>query len=134
VRKKKENDYARVSPDGKTVAFNLTKTGITNIWTIPVAGGEAKQITFDNEAMNFPCWSPDGKLLAFGVKRGDDSNVAIVPSDGGTPTQLTLDHGLSYAYSWSPDGDKIAFAGFRDGFWNIWWVSRWTKQTKQLTN
>ncbi len=127
-------DYARVSPDGRTVAFNSTKSGITNIWTIPVAGGGAKQITFDNEAMNFPCWSPDGKLLAFGVKRGDDSNVAIVPSDGGTPTQLTFDHGLSYAYSWSPDGDKIAFAGFRDGFWNIWWVSRSTKQTKQLTN
>jgi len=57
-----------------------------------------------------------------------------VPSGGGTPTQLTFDRGLSYAHSWSPDGDKIAFAGFRNGFWNIWWVSRSTKQTKQLTN
>lgn len=127
-------DYARVSPDGRTVAFNSKKTGTINIWTIPIAGGEAKQLTFDNEAMSFPCWSPDGKLLAFQVKRGDDSNVAIVPSGGGTPTQLTFDRGLSYAHSWSPDGDKIAFAGFRNGYWNIWWVSRSTKQTKQLTN
>ena len=37
-------------------------------------------------------------------------------------------------YSFSPDGDKIAFAGFRDGVWNVWWVSRSTKGQKQLTN
>lgn len=97
-------------------------------------GGEAKQLTFDNELMAFPCWSPDGKFLAFQVKRGDDQHVAIILSGGGTPTQLTFDHGLSWPYSWSPDGDKIAFAGFRDGFWNVYWVSRDGKMQKRLTD
>jgi Tol biopolymer transport system component len=127
-------DYARVSPDGKTVAFNSKKSGTINVWTISIEGGEAKQLTFDRELMSFPCWSPDGKFLAFQMKRGDDNNVAMIAGSGGTPTQITFDHGLSWAHSWSPDGDKIAFAGFRNGFWNIWWVSRSTKQEKQLTN
>jgi len=33
-----------------------------------------------------------------------------------------------------PDGDKLVFAGFRDGLWNIWWVSRSTKEQKKLTD
>ena len=40
----------------------------------------------------------------------------------------------TWAGSFSPDGDKIVFAGFRNGVWNLYWVSRSTKQQKQLTN
>jgi eukaryotic-like serine/threonine-protein kinase len=127
-------EFARVSPDGKTVAFNSKKAGTTNIWTIGIEGTDAKQLTFDGELMAFPCWSPDSKFLAFQMKRGENDSVAIIPSSGGTPTQLTFDNGLSWSYSWSPDGDKIAFAGFRNGQWNVWWVSRSTKEQKQLTN
>jgi Tol biopolymer transport system component len=105
-----------------------------NIWTVGLEGGPPKQLTFDNELMGFPCWSPDGKLLAFEMKRGDDTHIAIVPSNGGTVTQLTFDHGQSWTGDWSRDGDKIAFAGFRNGYWNIWWVSRTTKQQGQVTN
>ncbi len=128
-------DFARVSPDGKAVAFNSKKSGTTNVWTISATGGAAKQLTFDRELMAFPCWSPDGKFLAFQVKRGDDQHVAIIQRGGGTmPTQLTFDQGVSFVHSWSPAGEKIAFAGFRNGYWNLWWVSRATKQQKQLTN
>jgi Tol biopolymer transport system component len=42
--------------------------------------------------------------------------------------------GSSYVYSWSADGDKLAFAGERDGIWNIYWISRSTKEQKQLTD
>jgi eukaryotic-like serine/threonine-protein kinase len=127
-------EYARLSPDGKQVAFNSKKSGTTNVWTISIDGRDAKRLTFDNELMAFPCWSPDGKFLAFQMKRGDDQHVAIIPSGGGTPTQITFDHGLSWSHSWSPDGNKIAFAGSRNGIWNIWWVSRLSKEEKQLTN
>jgi Tol biopolymer transport system component len=57
-----------------------------------------------------------------------------MPSSGGEIIQLVSDHGLSWPHSWSADGDKIVFAGRRDGIWNIYWVSRSTKQQKQLTN
>jgi Tol biopolymer transport system component/DNA-binding winged helix-turn-helix (wHTH) protein len=126
--------WPAVSPDGKQIAFNSTKSGTINVWTVSVEGSDPKQLTFDKEQMGWPCWSPDGKLLAFQVKRGDDTNICVMPSSGGEITQLSFDHGQSWAGSWSPDGDKIAFAGLRNGYWNIWWISRTTKQQKQVTN
>jgi Tol biopolymer transport system component/DNA-binding winged helix-turn-helix (wHTH) protein len=124
----------RMSPDGNQFAFNLTKDGIINVVTVPVLGGEPRQVTDDKELAGWPCWSPDGEFLAVEIKRGDDTHIAIVPSKGGPLTQLTFEHGQSWPYSWSPDGDKILFAGARDGVWNLWWVSRSDKTVKQLTH
>jgi serine/threonine protein kinase len=127
-------DVEALSPDGTQVAFNSTKGGTINLWTAKVPDGQPKQLTFDKEFMGFPSWSPDGQWLAFEIGRGDDNYLAIMPSSGGEVIQLVPDHGLSWPHSWSADGDKIAFAGRRDGIWNIYWVSRSTKQNKQLTN
>jgi Tol biopolymer transport system component len=127
--------YARLSPDGKQFAFNLVdETGVINLWTVPISGGPPKQLTFDRELAGFPAWSPDGNFLSFQMKRGDDAYVMIMPSGGGEATQLISDHGRSWPFSFSPDGDKIAFAGDRNGVWNVYWVSRSTKQVKQVTN
>ena len=127
-------DFAHLSRDGKQLAYNSGKTGTINVWKIALDNGEPRQLTFDKELMGWPSWSPDGRLLAFEMKRGDDTHIAIMPSDGGEITQLTFDRGQSWPHSWSPDGDKIAFAGFRNGVWNIWWVSIKDKTQKQLTN
>ncbi len=129
-----DTQYARLSPDGKKVAFNSNKGGPINIWTTSLDGGGAQQLTFDREMMAFACWSPNGQWLGFEMKRGDDSHIAIMPSGGGPATQLTFDKGQSWVHSWSPDGDKIAFAGFRDGYWNVWWVSRSTREQRQVTS
>jgi len=123
-----------LSPDGKQIVFNSKRSGTINVWVISVEGGAPKQLTFDKEMMGFACWSPDGETLAFEIKRGDDTNVAIMPSSGGEITQVTFDKGQSWTHGFSPDGDKILFAGFRNGYWNVFWVSRSTKQQRQLTH
>src|SRR5581483_8549822 len=50
-----------VSPDGKTIAFEL----LGDIYTLPIEGGEAKLIdggmAFDSQ----PRFSPDGQWIAF---------------------------------------------------------------------
>src|SRR6185295_17307017 len=99
----------RISPDASQVAFNFTKDGIINVATMPVMGGELKQLTYDRELAGWPCWSPDGQFLALEIERGDDTHIAIIPSQGGEPVQLTFARGQSWPYSWSPDGDKIVF-------------------------
>ena len=124
----------RMSPDARQVAFNFNKDGIINVATMPVTGGELKQLTYDRELAGWPCWSPDGQFLALEIMRGDDTHIAIIPSQGGEPVQLTFARGQSWPYSWSPDGDKIVFAGERDGVWNLWWVSRSDKSVRQLTH
>jgi TolB protein len=126
--------FPQLSPDAKQVAFNSKKSGTTNLWVVSVEGGEPKQLTFDKEAMGFPCWSPDSKYIAFEMKRGDDNFLAIIPSSGGEVVQLNSGHGQSWAFSFSRDGDKIGFAGFRDGYWNVFWYSRSTKEERQVTH
>jgi Tol biopolymer transport system component len=127
----------RLAPDGRQIAFNSRAGGAINVWTLALADGMTKQLTFDQEMMGFACWSPDGQYLALEMKRGDDTHIAIIPSAGprdGSYTQLTFERGQSWPGSWAPGGDKIAFAGLRDGVWNIWWVSRDGKAQKQVTN
>jgi Tol biopolymer transport system component len=58
----------------------------------------------------------------------------LVPVAGGRVEQLTFGDGQSWPHSFSPDGDRIAFAGERQGVWNIYAVSRTTKQVEQLTH
>ena len=81
--------YARLSPDGRTLAFNSRKGGPVNTWVVALEGGEPRQLTFDKEMMGFPCWSPDGRWLAVEVKRGEETQIALMPSGGGDPVQLT---------------------------------------------
>jgi Tol biopolymer transport system component len=126
--------FCRLSPDGKTIAFNAYSEGNVNLWSYSVENGTEKQLTFDKQLFGFPAWSPDGKWLAGELKRNDDTYVAIVPSEGGTPVQLNSERGQSWTGSWSPDGDKIAFAALRNGVWNIWWISVSTRAQKQVTN
>jgi Tol biopolymer transport system component len=127
-------EYAALSPDGNDVAFNLNQNGAVNVWVASVKTGQRKQLTFDNQLMGFPSWSPDGKFLTFEMQRGDNAYIMVMPSTGGQPTQLTFDQTKDFPAGWSPDGDKIVFASRRNDIWNIYWISRTTKEQKQLTN
>lgn len=126
--------FPRVSPDGRQVAYNVASDGAVNVWVADLTGGAPRQLTFDKQMMGFPSWSPDGKWISFQMQRGDSTYVMIMPPTGGEPLQLTTDKGQSWTHGWSPDSDKVLFAGFRDGVWNVWWVSRTTKKQQMLTN
>jgi Tol biopolymer transport system component/DNA-binding winged helix-turn-helix (wHTH) protein len=128
------NSTMRLSPDGKQIAYNIEQAGEQNIWIAPVANGPPHQLTFDKDMLGFPAWSPDGKFLACEAERNGGTQIFLVPANGGTPIQITADQGgNNWPHAWSPDGDKIVFAGQRNGVWNIWWVSRRTRQEKQVT-
>jgi Tol biopolymer transport system component/DNA-binding winged helix-turn-helix (wHTH) protein len=129
------NSTMRLSPDGKQIAYNIEQSGAQNIWLVPVDSGPPRQLTFDKDFVAFPSWSPDGNFLACEAARNGGTQIVVVPSSGGTPLQLTADQGGdNWPHGWSPDGDKVLFAGRRDGVWNIWWVSRRTRQEKQVTH
>ncbi|HEY7910009.1 MAG TPA: S9 family peptidase [Thermomicrobiales bacterium] len=88
-----------------------------HLFTVPVAGGEATQVTDGPWDDTQPAWSPDGSRIAFVSRRTPDrewTNVAdiyTVPADGGEATQLTQSVGPSSAPCWSPDGTRIAYLG-----------------------
>ncbi|MFD7310124.1 prolyl oligopeptidase family serine peptidase [Promicromonospora sp. NPDC059942] len=56
----------RFSPDGALVAFlRAQPQGASQLWVLPVAGGEAVQVTDRTLGVSGFRWSPDGKRLAF---------------------------------------------------------------------
>lgn len=126
---------ANLSPDGREIAFHvIDEQGVINVWKQMLEGGARTQLTFDTEAMSYPIWSPDGKTLAIEIKRGDHTHIGLVSKDGGAVEPLVTGRGQSWPFSWAPDNDRIAFAGERDGVWNIYTVSRKTKEVRQVTD
>ena len=89
----------------------------THIWTIPVGGGEAKQISSGDYDYHSISWSPDGKSIACISNRTGrddfDSNtdICLLSPEGGPVRQLTNTPGPEYQPFWSPDGERIAFLG-----------------------
>ncbi|MFQ6091176.1 MAG: prolyl oligopeptidase family serine peptidase [bacterium] len=100
----------QVSPDGEriayTVSFDNKETNKTNsdIWLIPVEGGEPLQLTNSPEKDYSPRWAPDGERIAFVSDRDGNSQIWVISVEGGEAKKVTsLSTGLSHPV-WSPDG------------------------------
>ena len=75
-----QNSAVVWTPDGKNFAFVRTQNGVSNIWTVPVAGGKEKQLTTFTTGRIFDFdWTPDGKKLA--VARGESSSDIVLLTD-----------------------------------------------------
>jgi Tol biopolymer transport system component/DNA-binding winged helix-turn-helix (wHTH) protein len=99
----------RVSPDGKTVVFNSGPPGSSNLFTVPLAGGPAKQLTFLDGLNIGGVWSPDGQWIAFASTHGGLRRVWRVRASGG-PARPISSGALSdtFELAWSP-GREILY-------------------------
>ena len=94
-----------VSPDGKTLAFDL----LGDIYTLPIAGGEATNISAGLAWEMQPSWSPDGSRIAFTSDRAGGDNIWTMNPDGSDKEQVTDESfRLLNNATWSPDGRFIA--------------------------
>lgn len=93
-----------VSPDGRTIAFDL----LGDIYTMPITGGTPTRIA---EGLPFemqPRFSPDGAKIAFTSDRGGGDNLWIMNRDGSDKRQVTKEtFRLVTAPDWSPDGQYL---------------------------
>ena len=94
-----------VSPDGRTIAFDL----LGDIYTLPIGGGEATAINSGLAWSMQPRFSPDGREIAFTSDAGGGDNIWIMNADGSDPRALTSESFrlLNNPY-WSPDGEYVA--------------------------
>lgn len=53
---------ARISPDGTTVAFSAQYEGPKDVYTMPLAGGQPRRLTFEGGA-SVVGWTPAGEIL-----------------------------------------------------------------------
>ena len=102
-----------LSPDGQTLVFSWRG----DIWTAPVAGGAAKQLTQHPGVDRQPKFSPDGSRIAFTSDRGAGQQVYVMSSAGDTPQQLTHHTGGHLLEGWYPDGKSLLVSAKRDHHW-----------------
>lgn len=93
-----------VSPDGKTIVFDL----LGDLYTVPIAGGKATRITSGLAFDAQPRYSPDGKTIVFVSDRSGGDNVWTLSTDLRDTTQVSMGNGNLYiSPEWSPDGKYI---------------------------
>lgn len=103
-----------LSPDGKLVAYTVTEiyldknSGKTDIYVIPIEGGEPLKLTNAKASSHSPVWSPDGETIAF--ERG--GQIWLISINGGEAHKLTDIPSGATGIKWSPDGKSIAFTSF----------------------
>ena len=93
-----------VSPDGRSLVFDL----LGDLYTLPIAGGEARALTTGPAYDTQPRFSPDGKTIAFTSDRSGIENIWLVDADGKNPRALTEEKD-SYVRTaaWTPDGTYV---------------------------
>ena len=93
-----------VSPDGKILLFDM----LGQLYTVPIAGGEAKRLTSGMGFNGQPRFSPDGTKIAFISDRGGAENLWIADADGSHAKQLSKDEQSEFASpAWLPDGNFV---------------------------
>jgi Tol biopolymer transport system component len=93
-----------VSPDGKTIAFEL----LGDLYTVPIGGGEARRITDGMAFDSQPRYAPDGSKIAFLSDRDGPENIWIAKNDGTDPKVLTKEKvNVLRSPEWTPDGHYI---------------------------
>ncbi|MBE0592085.1 MAG: PD40 domain-containing protein [Gemmatimonadales bacterium] len=120
--------FAKFSPDGQWIAFTGQYDGDEQVYVMPTAGGEPKQLTwypahgplaprwgYDNQVYG---WSPDGTRVLFRSLRDADGGrtetaLYTVAVDGGLPVKLPMP--TSGAGDFAPDGARMVYSPlFRD--------------------
>jgi TolB protein len=123
------DDGPEVSPDGKWIYFNSTRSGQMQIWRMGLDGKNQERVTNDHKFNDwFPHFSPDGKwivIISYGLDIQPTDHpyykhclIRIMPADASAPPKV-----IAYVYggqgtinvpSWSPDGTHVAFVSNTD--------------------
>ncbi|MHA7099657.1 S41 family peptidase [Roseivirga pacifica] len=98
-------EYPRISPDGKWIAFSSTQYGNADIYIMPINGGEIKQLTFNSAGDRMETWSWDSKTIYFRSGRYNRTAAYTVDIEGRTPKRL-FDHYFNWPHNLAlhPDG------------------------------
>ncbi len=93
-----------VNSQGDTITFDL----LGDIYTMPITGGKATNITNSMAWDMQPRFSPDGKFIAFTTDQGGGDNIWTMNADGTNQKQVTEEKfRLLNQPAWSTDGQYI---------------------------
>jgi len=151
--------FARISPNGQTIAFTGQYDGNTEIYKMPIDGGMPVRLTYtatlDRDLISdrmgpnniVMAWTPDGQQITYRSRKHSFNSfrgaLYNVPVSGGLSDELPFVNGGFCSYS--ADGKKIAFnrvfrefrtwkyykGGMAD---DVWIFDFDSKEIKNITN
>lgn len=108
-----EEKEASISPDGQWVAFVANYTGTPEVHVIPIQGGIAKRITFENVGVKVQGWSTDSKVLySYNGRVGPAGNWTLKQVDPSTLITTTIPLSDAVQGTISADNSTLYFAQF----------------------
>ena len=116
------NDGPEYAPDGKTLWYNSTRSGLMQVWRMNADGSDPVQMTHSEANNWFPHVSPDGQSVVYLAFRKDEldpsehlPNMRVqlrVMNSNGTADRLLCSffggQGSINVNSWSPDSRQVA--------------------------
>jgi tricorn protease len=94
-----------VSPDRSEITF----VSGGDLWTAPLAGGDARLLVSHAANESQPSYSPDGRTVAFVSDRTGGGDIYLLTLATGDLRRLTFDDGNDMLDGWSRDGQWIYF-------------------------
>jgi Tol biopolymer transport system component len=94
----------RVSPNGKSIVFNMGYESRAELYTIAASGGAATRLTFLDSFSVGGTWSADGSAVAFASTKDGRARVWVVNADGSSPRPLSTGDmsDTTFDVTWSP--------------------------------
>ncbi len=109
---------ARISPDGRTLAFQAMIDNLTQVAVTDPDTGNWTLLTHDRQHgfVNEISWAPDGSKLFFDRNIGTPAGVYSVPALGGEERLVLANAGCPEAL---PDGSLLVIVRDKSGRWRI---------------
>ncbi len=101
-----------ISPDGRTILFDL----LGDLYTLPVNGGTATQLTRGLAINYFPIWAPDGQRIAYLSDFSGAFHLNVINLKDGDHLVLgkkdaQIDYFENHHLVWNPRSNNIAIDG-----------------------
>jgi tricorn protease len=108
-----EEKESSVSPDGNWIAFVANYTGTPEVHVMPILGGLAKRITFENVGVKVHGWSADSKVLySYNGRVGPAGNWTLKQVDPTTLVTTSIPLADAVEGTITSDGNTLYFTQF----------------------
>jgi Tol biopolymer transport system component len=102
--------HPTISPDGQTFAFiRVSTVGTSDIFLLPVLGGQPRRLTFDNKNVSGLAWTADGREIVFSSNRGGSQKLWRIPVSGGASEPLSVGGDNTIGLAISAQGNRLAY-------------------------
>ncbi|MGI8771833.1 MAG: winged helix-turn-helix domain-containing protein [Acidobacteriaceae bacterium] len=101
--------YPAISPDGKRISFQSTRSGWEEVWISNLDGSDAVQLTRFRASTGSASWSPDGRQLVLDSRVTGRPAIYLVDPATAIPRMIPIADLDPSVPTWSRDGHWIYF-------------------------